>query len=291
MSRGRRSSGAGHEEQHANDERWMASYMDMVTVLMCTFIVLFSMSSIDAHKFNELKNSLQTGFGLVKSQKIDTAKGVIVPAKDVNVAQNGSTAAPAPSPSAPDATATAEPSASTGPLAQAEQEVADLKKVEDAINAKLTAEHLQTNVSYTIDQRGLTIGLIGGNTFFDTNAAVLTPAALATIDAIGPVLVPTPYTMSIEGHADTRIPDAPYATNWDLAAARAIAVLRRLTDQSGIPAQRIYAVSDGSADATATADPGQLAQDRRVDIVVRSSKDEAVRNLIPQVVAGGSGNQ
>ncbi len=277
--------------------------MDMVTVLMVTFIVLFSMSSIDAHKFNELKNSLQTGFGSVKSQKIDTAKGVIVPAKDVNVAQSDSLAVSAPSPSAPDATATpaatptpttsasATPAPDPAALAQAAQEVADLKKVEDAINAKLTAEHLQSNVSYTIDQRGLTIGLIGGNTFFDTNAADLTPTALATIDAIGPVLLPTPYTMSIEGHADARTPDAPYATNWDLAAARAIAVLRRLTDQSGIPAPRIYAVSDGSADATTTTDPAQLAQDRRVDIVVRSSKDEAVRNLIPQVVAGGSGNQ
>ncbi|WP_433862664.1 flagellar motor protein MotB [Streptomyces sp. L7] len=62
----------------------------MVTVLMCTFIVLFSMSSIDAHKFNELKNSLQTGFGEVVSQKVDTAKGVIVAAKD---------AAPTPVPS------------------------------------------------------------------------------------------------------------------------------------------------------------------------------------------------
>ncbi|MDQ6754021.1 MAG: flagellar motor protein MotB, partial [Actinomycetota bacterium] len=47
------------------DERWMASYMDMVTVLMCMFIVLYAMSTVDKTKFEVLKNSLATGFGVV----------------------------------------------------------------------------------------------------------------------------------------------------------------------------------------------------------------------------------
>lgn len=239
--------------------------MDMVTVLMCTFIVLFSMSSLDAHKFEELKNSLQTGFGVISSKKVGTAKAIIVPPQE---------ATPSPPPSV------------SAPLAQAEAEVTDLRKIESAINARLSAMHLQTSVSYTIDARGLTIGLIGGNAFFASNLATLTPTAEQIIDAIGPLLKASPYSMSIEGHADTRPPGRPYATNWDLAAARAIAVLRRLTDVSGIPATRIYAVSDGSATATAAgSDPAQLARDRRVDIVVRSAKSQDVRDLIPQIVA------
>jgi chemotaxis protein MotB len=272
VSRARRRPGLNEAaEAHGPDERWMASYMDMVTVLMCTFIVLFSMSTVNAHKFDELKNSLQTGFGEVISQKVDTAKGVVVPAKDASTA---------PAPQAPT------------PLQQAAAEVADLRKVEAAIDSRLSALGLQGSVSYSIDARGLTIGLVGGNTFFDSNLASLTPMATQIIGAIGPVLNATPYSMSIEGHADARPPGPPYVTNWDLAAARAIAVLRQLTDQSGIPAQRIYAVSDGSASATATgADPAQLAHDRRVDIVVRSSKAQAVRDLIPQIVAAQGGGK
>ncbi len=116
--------------------------------------------------------------------------------------------------------------------------------------------------------------------------------ATQIIGVIGPVLNATPYSMSIEGHADSRPPGPPFVTNWDLAAARAIAVLRLLTDGSGIPATRIYAVSDGSATATATGtDPAQLAHDRRVDIVVRSSKAQAVRDLMPQIVAAEGGNK
>ena len=47
----------GHAEEEHPDERWLASYMDMVTVLMCMFIVLFAMSSVDQDKYIALRNS------------------------------------------------------------------------------------------------------------------------------------------------------------------------------------------------------------------------------------------
>jgi chemotaxis protein MotB len=263
-SKSRAKHGAGEEEEPANEERWMASYMDMVTVVMCTFIVLFSMSTINNHKFDELKNSLQTGFGIVKSQKVDTAKGVVVPPKDV---QKVSSKTPT-------------------PLQLARSEVNNLQKLEQEINARLSSEGLAGSVSYTIDARGLTIGLVGNQTFFDSNVDTLTPIAIRIIDTIGPILNATTYKLSIEGHADLRPAGPPYATNWDLAAARAIAVLRRLTEQNAIAVTRVSAVSYGSAQATAAiTDPVGLSKDRRVDIVVLSSQTEDVRSFIPQVLA------
>ena len=53
--------------------------MDMVTVLMCLFIVLYAMSTVDANKFEKLRNSLATGFGAVASETVDTAEGTVVP--------------------------------------------------------------------------------------------------------------------------------------------------------------------------------------------------------------------
>lgn len=245
----------------------MASYMDMVTVLMCTFIVLFSMSSINAKKFEELKNSLQTGFGVVKSQKVDTAKGIIVPPKDVN---HKKTTTPT-------------------PLDLARIEVTNLQKLEAEINASLTAEGLQSAVSYTIDARGLTIGLVGDQTFFNTNLATLTPEALKIIDTIGPILNATTYNLSIEGHADERPPGPPYQNNWQLAAARAVSVLQVL-GQSGIVPTRLDAVSYGSSQAAAEGDsPSEMAEERRVDVVVIDGQTEDVRNLIPKVLSQEEG--
>jgi chemotaxis protein MotB len=254
-----------HEEpeEHENEERWMASYMDMVTVLMCMFIVLFAMSTVDAKKFEALKNSLATGFGQVKTQKVDTASGVVVPPAHVNE------------------------SGKTTDFALAQREAQDLKALKDRIQAALTRDGLQDAVQLKIDERGLTIGLVGNSTFFDSNRAELSGTAVAVLNDIGPVISGVANQVSVEGHADLRQPGAPYPTNWELSAGRATSVLRHLVEVNGFPQERIVALSYGSARPvaghTGTSD-GDLAQNRRVDVVVLSGQPDAVRALIPQAL-------
>ena len=239
----------------------MASYMDMVTVLMCMFIVLFAMSTVDAKKFEQLKDSLATGFGQVKTQKVDTASGVVVPPKHVDE------------------------SGKSTEFALAQQEVQNMQHLKDQIQAALTRDGLQDAVQLKIDERGLTIGLVGNSTFFDSNRAELSARAVAVLNDIGPVLAPASYGVSVEGHADLRQPGAPYPTNWELSAGRATSVLRHLVEVNGFPQGRIAAVSFGSARPvdgfTGTTD-NDLAQNRRVDVVVLSAQPEEVRKLIPQ---------
>lgn len=258
-----------HEEpeEHENEERWMASYMDMVTVLMCMFIVLFAMSTVDQKKFEALKNSLATGFGQVKTEKIDTASGVVVPPAQVD--QKGDTT----------------------DLQLAKQEAQNLERIRDAIQAALTRDGLQDAVQMKIDARGLTIGLVGSSTFFDSNHAELSATAVRVLDDIGPVIGPEVYQVSVEGHADVRQPGAPYPTNWELSAGRATSVLRHLVESDAFPAERIAAVSFGSArpmaNATGTTDQ-DLALNRRVDVVVLSSQPDRIRELIPQALQTGT---
>src|SRR3978361_2379305 len=54
---------AHEEEEHENHERWLVSYADMVTLLMCLFIVLFAMSQVDKAKFAALASGLSASFG------------------------------------------------------------------------------------------------------------------------------------------------------------------------------------------------------------------------------------
>ncbi|HEU0256431.1 MAG TPA: flagellar motor protein MotB [Microbacteriaceae bacterium] len=261
--RARRGASTDDEAAHgAGEERWMASYLDMVTVLMCTFLVMFAMSSVNANKFKELKNSLQTGFGIVKTQKVDTAHGVVVPPKDVN-----------------------DPKAThPSPVALAKVELDKLEALKAAINKSLTEKGLEKDVSYTIDQRGLTIGLIGNKTFFHTNLADLTPTAERVIAAIAPIIDTVDNKVSLEGHADGRPPLPPYPTNWELAAARSIAVLRSLNGD-GVPASRLDAVSYGDVQAKEGGDSAQdMADERRVDMVILSGQSEDVRMLIPKLL-------
>src|SRR5215213_10469616 len=51
-----------HEEEHENEERWLVSFADMMTLLFCLFMVLFAISSVNTSKFEELQKSLHDAF-------------------------------------------------------------------------------------------------------------------------------------------------------------------------------------------------------------------------------------
>src|ERR1700750_2861183 len=60
--RGRRKAEHHAEEEHENHERWLVSYADMVTLLMCLFIVLYAISQVDKAKFAALASGLSASF-------------------------------------------------------------------------------------------------------------------------------------------------------------------------------------------------------------------------------------
>jgi chemotaxis protein MotB len=256
---------AEEEEVHV-DERWMASYMDMVTVLMCMFIVLFAMSTVDQDKYEQLRNSLATGFGTEEIGAIDTAEGTVVPADHIDDEGESFTAAQL-----------------------AAKEVDDLEALKQAVSAGLEASGLQASVSFTLDTRGLTIRLVGSETYFASNRAELSDAAHQVLGTIAAPLAASGREVSVEGHADVRNSAPPYPSNWELSSARATQVLRDLVERGGMPQDHIQAVGFGSSRPLA---PGtsaeELALNRRVDIVVLTNQSEEVSALIPGVVAGES---
>lgn len=202
------------EEHSGPDERWMASYMDMVTVLMCMFIVLFAMSTVDQEKFEALSASLATGFGQEPSDEIDATTGVVVPPELVD--EKGEDFADV-------------------DLAAAQTEFNELSALRERLRQVLADNGLEADVTFTIDERGLTIGLVSAETFFDTNSTTLSDKALLVLDALGSVLVTTTNEISVEGHADVRGSVAPYPTNWELSAGRSTQVLRHLVEASVFP--------------------------------------------------------
>lgn len=263
--RRRRSAQQGHSE---NSERWMASYMDMVTVLMCLFIVLYAMSTVDQDKFAALRNSLATGFGVQETQFADTAEGIVVPA-DMAGAQGLLS------------TGTGEELTSEQLEAMASAETRKLLKLKEQIQDALVEQGYPDAAVYRIDQRGLTVRLVSAETFFVPNSAELTRQAGRIIDAIGPVLKQANLNIAVEGFADVRQPVHPYPTNWELSASRATGVLRILVEDGGIKPGRISSV--GYGDARPLKDRGDLSLNRRVDIVVLSNKSEAVREKLPEL--------
>jgi chemotaxis protein MotB len=301
----RKRGGQDHGEEHP-DERWMASYMDMVTVLMCMFIVLYAMSSVDQQKFEQLRASLATGFGVVATETVDTAQGTVVQPDEVNAEgesfAGGAAVAdfqpevPKDEPGSADvAVATPSPSPSAGgnatepmtDLEKATAEVDDLRALQERIDARLREQSLDGAVSYVIDERGLTIRLVSSETFFLPDSAQLTEQTVRILANIGPTLAPLPNEVGVEGHTARLPASVPRPLDWELSTERAVNVVRNLIDTGGVPAPRLSAIGFGESRPIATGTgEADLELNRRVDIVVHSDESEDVRQLIPGIAAG-----
>jgi len=278
-SRNRRRSSA-HEEEADNTERWTVSYMDMVTVMMCLFIVLFAISQVDSAKFVQLRQSLASGFGDA-APAVNVVEGSTGPLEggdvrpvDIAPIEGGEDLKPLQS----------------GQVQQAaQQEVESLIELREGIRSDLAQAGLEEAVRFSITERGLIIGLVSEHTFFSPASADMPATTLQVVDTIAATLSALPNDVLLEGHANPLPRTDPYPTNWELSADRATKVLRRMVEHGGIAPGRVRAIGYGDAHPTVTEGPDALDLNRRVDIVVMSDKPESVRQLLPGLAANREG--
>lgn len=254
------------EESHP-DERWMASYMDMVTVLMCMFIVLYAMSTVDEGKYSLLRDSLASGFGQVDVGKVDTATGVVVRPEDVG--EIGTLT-------------------QSTPLDLALEEVDRLSALKEAMSVSLEEQGLSDNVEFRIDQRGLSIKLVGSQSFFLPDSPQLSLRAATVLDTVAPVLLSSGLEISVEGHAANALTN--YPSVWELSAERAVGVVRHFVEKNGLEGGKIGAIGYGSSRSVNDNSTEPLRElNRRVDVVAMSNQPEEVRALIPEALKARTG--
>ena len=105
---------------------------------------------------------------------------------------------------------------------------------------------------------------------FASGSASLSKDGKAAIGEVGQVLASIPKrSFQVEGHTDNvPIASAQYPSNWELAAARAITVLKSMVE-SGLPGERISAASFGDTRPVASNDSKETkAQNRRIEIII-----------------------
>jgi chemotaxis protein MotB len=279
--RGRRRKKHHEDEEHENHERWLVSYADMVTLLMCLFIVLYAISQVDKQKFAALASGLSASFGAPISAEQDSATG-----------SNASVLQGLPNPTdiaagvgqtktsegltqqqVDAASAQAALQRSQTIKAEAQSAYDQLAAARDAINKALTAAGEKDAVSYTIDQRGLVVHVIADDVLFDEGLADLQPGGKKLLNAVAPTLEALPNSIRVEGHANKNPVKAggPWPSNWELSAYRATTVLRWLAGD-GIPDTRMSAAGYADTEPLVPySKPNAMALNRRVDIVVLST--------------------
>lgn len=253
---------AAHDEHP--DERWLLTYADMITLLMALFIVMFSISSVNKGKFDELSKSLNSAFngppvmsGGEAIKETGAESGVPTPA-----------AAP-PRPSLQEAFAPQ----SSGQASSAQEEQADLKRLEQMIQAAAAKAGIKDKVQTEVSKDGLTVRLKTDGLLFDSGSAAIKPGALPIINDLARLLrADGRHAVMVSGHTDTQPISGTYPSNWELSAARASAVVRTLISDKVSPA-RLTATGRAFYDPIATnATVAGRASNRRVELFLPRSQ-------------------
>jgi chemotaxis protein MotB len=283
----------GHEEEHENHERWLVTYADMLTVLMALFIVMFAISAVDQDKMAALRASLASSFGspvtvidggTSPAPGDSPADGPLDLGRDIQgepVAEEASEELRQAVQVARNAEARAE---ADQDRQAAEREIESFEETRRRIEAALAARGLEGSVRFTIDERGLVVSIVTDEIVFASGSARLERSGREVVDAIGPVLDELPNDLSVDGHTNSVPTNGArgYATNWELSVARAVTVLRHLSEVDGIPAERLTATGYGEQrPLLPDSDPRALAANRRVEVVVLSALTPGQRALLP----------
>ncbi|ODA42542.1 flagellar motor protein MotB [Desulfosporosinus sp. BG] len=264
-----------HEAEKENGERWLLTYSDLITLLMIFFVVLYSMSKVDAEKFQAVAESLNKALGGGTPAKIELASNPVGPSLFQAGTPSAKTTAPGKG-TDPNNTTYTDP-ATNGENKNAGQGNFDAEKMSiDAIKAKLdkfAADNgIQATLVTSIEERGLVVS-IQETLLFDSGSAVITPHARAILEKVSTVLAAAPNQIKVEGHTDNLpIHTAQFPSNWELSVIRATNVVQIL-QSDGINPNQLSATGYGEYRPISSnnTDAGR-SRNRRIDLIILRSK-------------------
>jgi chemotaxis protein MotB len=221
-------------------ERWLLTYADMITLLMVFFIMMYTISTVNADKFRALAENL--GMVLTGSP----------PAGIIEEGTNSTV---------PELTGEA-------------KHLADLQQ---ALNEFIAREELGEQITVNLEERGLVVRF-QTTVLFARGSADLTPEARRIIDRVGDRLNDLPNYIRVEGHTcDLPINTPQYPSNWELSTARATNVLQELISSCNISPERLSAIGYGEyRPRVPNINESSRQMNRRIDIVILRTKYDEV---------------
>ncbi|UCD95213.1 MAG: OmpA family protein [Candidatus Zixiibacteriota bacterium] len=223
-------------DDHENLERWLLTYADLITLLLAFFIVMYSMSQVDAKKFGKMSKAL--------SGALRGGEGIIKRGDEIGVASGGVVL-----------------------------QIGRLMSIGEKIEARFRERGDSKHISAEMNERGLVIHIME-SALFKQGSAELESLAKEILDIVAEHLKYVPNHVRVEGHTDNvPINTLKYPSNWELSSARATEVVRYLIENHVVGPGRISALGYGEYRPLKQNNSAEnRARNRRVDVVILTAE-------------------
>jgi chemotaxis protein MotB len=284
------------EEEAGNADGWMVTFSDLMSLLLCFFVLILSMAEIDIIRYKQLADSMSDAFGVQRELELESIpKGTSVVSTEFR-------------PGIPDETivetvqqVTVDQTRNSLRIGNPDSPEADEKDIRDEVltydeimalikETELDAEMLKRLLKQEIKEGQIDVETkartilirIREKGSFTSGSALLNTSFVGVIDKIAGALTQIEGKISVEGHTDNiPINTFAYPSNWDLSAARSVAVVRRMLEISPLQPTRVTAsgFADTRPQAVNSTSEGR-ARNRRVEIVVKQPMEDESNKLL-----------
>ena len=259
------------EDAPAGSPAWMATFSDLMNLLLCFFVLLFSMSSIDQKRWEEVAASFNATFSIFSGGAQAIGDGILISngVSQLNQLDDyiNSTGKAAEDTDAP----------KENIMEEAEkQKMAASEELEEKVSEAVSEAGLDelVELSYTSQYVEMTLN---GALLFESGSATLSADAGAVLDQVGLILERYgESTIEIEGHTDSvPINSAKYPSNNELSDARALSVFYYLMDHTSLDPAKVKHSGRGEYNPIADNSTAEgRALNRRVEIKIYNSLSE-----------------
>jgi chemotaxis protein MotB len=286
---------------------YLATFADLMSLLMCFFVLLLSFSEMDALKFKRLAGSMKQAFGVQNQVNVNS-----IPKGTSIIAQNFSPGKPDPTPiqtvmqkttdsnqqtlevlcQAPIKKAIANQcgkgkdsaeAASANQALIAQIKALTAKTENDAVNiaAKLEKEIRSNMIEVETKGRKIIIRVQEKGSF-PSGSAELQPAFIPVLDKLREAIKHISGPIAFEGHTDNvPIHTYEFPSNWDLSVARALAVFHGVVDGSDLDQSGMSITGWGDTQPLVPNDtPEDRARNRRVEIILKEALDKKTKEAL-----------
>lgn len=275
----------------ANNEiaipRWMPTFADLMTLLMCFFVLLLTFAEMDVRRYKQIAGSMAEAFGgqrLSADEAVPMGTSVVALEFTPEVARPTPISEPWQGAPPPELPARPEPR-DVELTEQMKQNLQALIERTQADAAELAGQ-LQQEIArdeVEIETRGRTIVLrIREKGSFSSGSAELQPAYSELMGRLAARLAAKPGSLMVRGHTDdVPIATARFRSNWELSSARAVSVAHELLRPGSIDPRRVSITGYADTRPLVANDSAEnRARNRRVEIVINQGIDQKAREQL-----------
>ena len=243
---------------------WMSTFSDLMNLLLCFFVLLFSMSTLDAAKFEQLAASFSDSFSIFSAGSTSIGEGLLVgngvmQLNELDEFMNTM------------GKESEEVEEQEDPLTELrEEQMKESEELAELIEEIIQEQNLDKEVDVDFTSQYVSLTLNGG-ILFDSGKATLKPECSTVLNKIGIILEKyAKSVIEIEGHTDNvPIHTAQFADNDELSDARALAVFRYILEHTSLnPANLKHAGRGEYVPVADNATAEGRTKNRRVEIKI-----------------------